>query len=239
MRNVIGVALAFLVACGESDSTKPKPDLPPGSVLVGEVTIPPHGMPEEPTVPTKKYLLDATLRLNEIQLKGSHNSYHLWVDNGEPEWAYDVPPLAVQLEYQGVRAFELDVHYMYGRFGVYQVPGWESRSTCPWLEECLAQILTWSNANPGHVPLIVYFETRDTGSDVFYEHVAEFEQAIVAAIPRAKMYTPDDLLGTTYQDVTSALQVRCAAKSSSSSTTLAPRATATCATAGCAGSACS
>ena len=59
------------------------------------------------------------LRLNQIQVIGSHNSYHFAppADSSHPEedqstrpdaWNYTHPPLAAQLE-RGVRQFELDV----------------------------------------------------------------------------------------------------------------------------------
>ena len=50
------------------------------------------------------------LRINHIQMKGTHNSYHL-APIGPTVRAYDYShdPLDVQAEEQGVRQFEIDV----------------------------------------------------------------------------------------------------------------------------------
>lgn len=219
MRTYGLAALACLLACGDSASKQarerpiihderaplPKPQQPPSKP--DESVVPP--LPEPVTVESQpSYLLDRSLRLNEIQMKGSHNSYHLWIENGEPQWAYDTPPISVQLEYQGVRALELDVHYVGGRFGVYQLDGWEDRSTCPWLEDCLRQVREWLQTHPGHAPIILYFEPRDTAQAPFYEVIEAFEQVLATAWPREKIYTPDDLMGNQYADVTSALRAK-------------------------------
>src|SRR5690606_34693672 len=60
------------------------------------------------------------LRMNHIQVKGSHNSYHIepppetldlymTIDDSAYTLAYTHDPLPVQLEEQGVRQIELDV----------------------------------------------------------------------------------------------------------------------------------
>ena len=50
------------------------------------------------------------LRINHIQMKGTHNSYHL-APIGPTIRAYDYShdPLDIQAEEQGVRQFEIDV----------------------------------------------------------------------------------------------------------------------------------
>ncbi len=197
------MTLLPLFACGEPPREGDLEVAGTGTV-VQDLVLPPY--PPTPTIGAG-YPLDDTLRLSEIQMKGSHNSYHLRIDNGEEEWNYDAPPLPEQFGRDGVRAVELDVHYMDGRFGVFQLSGWEDRSTCPWLEDCLAQLRTWSDAHPGHAPIIVYFETKEaTGTEEFYEHVESFEQALIAAWPREKAYTPDDLMGGDFDDVVSAMK---------------------------------
>lgn len=61
------------------------------------------------------YPLDDTLRLNHIQVLGSHNSYHIQpqgrLARGLPiqEWQYTHIPLDQQFETQGIRQIELDV----------------------------------------------------------------------------------------------------------------------------------
>ena len=67
------------------------------------------------------YPLDDTLRLNQIQVLGTHNSYH--IQPKEPlfaalqrfnlelaqSWEYTHPPLDEQFESEGIRQVELDV----------------------------------------------------------------------------------------------------------------------------------
>jgi len=66
------------------------------------------------------YINDRCVALNEIQVIGSHNSYHLpprtallqafvGIDPQALEWEYDNLPLYDQLETQGIRQIELDV----------------------------------------------------------------------------------------------------------------------------------
>lgn len=67
-----------------------------------------------------EFINDRCVAMNEIQVIGSHNSYHLpprpellqafvGVDPQALEWEYENLPLAQQLESQGIRQIELDV----------------------------------------------------------------------------------------------------------------------------------
>src|SRR5215212_8040257 len=70
------------------------------------------GVPEEPPpLPTYDYPLDDVLRLNHIQMKGTHNSYHIAPEGAIDDWRYTHAPLDIQLAAQGVRKVELDTHY--------------------------------------------------------------------------------------------------------------------------------
>jgi hypothetical protein len=124
------------------------------------------------------------LRLNQIQVKGSHNSYHL-----EPSQAgidlmmavrpdayllqYTHDPLVQQLDDQGVRQVELDLwadpngEQFYAPEGV---PGFkvlhieqiDKASNCPLFTDCLRQMKAWSDQHPTHVPIAVLIELKDT-----------------------------------------------------------------------------
>jgi hypothetical protein len=69
--------------------------------------------------PALAYPRDDELRLNQIQVLGSHNSFHMigdqaWLDligGFAIVWGYDHPPLTEQFETQGIRQIELDVFY--------------------------------------------------------------------------------------------------------------------------------
>jgi hypothetical protein len=121
------------------------------------------------------------LRLNHIQVKGSHNSYHIeqppetidlyqTIDPSAFTLAYTHDPLPTQFEDQGVRQIELDVFYdPSGLYPPEGTPGFkvmhieqiDMGSTCPLLTTCLQQIEDWSDANPTHVPITVLLELKD------------------------------------------------------------------------------
>jgi hypothetical protein len=133
------------------------------------------------------------LRLDEVQIVGTHNSYHQAPDavmlerlrNAEisdgPYWTgprlaraidYSREPLPVQLD-RGIRALELDVHddpdgiLLAARpepgFKTLHKARYDPRSSCPVFADCLAQVAGWSLANPGHVPIVLMIEVKDGG----------------------------------------------------------------------------
>ena len=112
--------------------------------------------------PAPDYPLDDQLRVDEITMKCTHNSYHV-----EPEFPavdshrYTHLPLDQQLGQQGVRAFELDIH-VGTDFPVFHIPlGIDDVSTCPTLAACLEGVRTWSEQNPGHHLVVVWVEIKD------------------------------------------------------------------------------
>jgi len=140
---------------------------------------------------------DGALRLNQIQLKGTHNSYHrrpglVLVS----EHDYEHQPLDVQLEQLGVRVFELDIHQRSDGFLVYHLPVVDSRSTCRRLRDCLETVKRWSDSHTGHVPLFIWIEPKD---DVdLLRRVDDFEALdaeILAVWPRQRLITPDLVRG--------------------------------------------
>lgn len=151
--------------------------------------------------PSFSYPLDAVLRINHLQMKGTHNSYHRR-PSADPiaEWDYEHAPLTVQLAEQGVRQFELDVHYDAAekRFLVFHLPGADDKSTCPLLADCLTELKIWSNANPGHHPLFVFLEPKDEADSVTNSLAGRFDEleaAILAVWQRSRIITPDDVRG--------------------------------------------
>lgn len=141
-----------------------------------------------------------SLRLNELQFLGSHNSYKRAMDPAlmaqlaadNPQTAssldYSHQPLAEQLDL-GLRKLELDIFYdpKGGRYesplglraipsaapfdpdGVMALPGFkvfhvqdvDFRSHCLLFRDCLGQILAWSNAHPGHLPIFITINAKD------------------------------------------------------------------------------
>lgn len=121
------------------------------------------------------------VRMNQIQVVGTHNSYHLEPDAAAKGWRtsalvrrelpalvalaveYSHVPLAEQLDRLGVRQLELDVHLPAspgGEFPVRHLPVFDERSTVPTLAAALREIRAWSRAHPRHVPIFVQLELK-------------------------------------------------------------------------------
>src|SRR5262249_38609213 len=87
------------------------------------------------------YPLDDTLRLNQVQVLATHNSYHIQQDVPIPAsltTQYTHAPLDQQLETQGVRGFEIDVvNAPDGGFPVVHTPVVDTTSNCTPLAQCL------------------------------------------------------------------------------------------------------
>ena len=144
------------------------------------------------------------LRINHIQVLGTHNSYHI-EPFGPTIRAYDYThePLDVQAEDFAVRQFELDVWWdPRGQLYVYHNQ-YDFRTNCATFEDCLNTLLTWSNENPNHVPLMIWVEpkewvrssTDDTVVLELQDMLEKIETEIEQWWPREKIITPDDVKG--------------------------------------------
>ncbi len=187
------------------------------------------------------------IRLNQIQVIGSHNSYHLGMAPSETEWLtklnprsaasldYHHPALDVQLS-SGVRQLEIDVYadpeggryahpanlkfvadaglpadppfdpkelFLKPGFKVMHAEDIDYRSNCQPFTGCLAVILNWSKAHPGHLPIFVLIETKDGKSRDWQVEPLKFTPALFddldkeirSVIPANKMIIPDDVRG--------------------------------------------
>jgi len=118
-------------------------------------------------------LESSSLRLNEIQLLATHNSYKKRISfpgklcvglfySFEEAAAldYDNISLTEQLNL-GVRSFELDLRFRRGDFEVTHVPLVDNGSTAPKFDLALEEIRLWSTHNPGHIPIIILLELKD------------------------------------------------------------------------------
>jgi hypothetical protein len=189
--------------------------------------------PPAPSTPTSVagYPLDSTLRLDQTQVLGSHNSYHgrpyaevlAEIRSGSaPALAdtldYEHAPLPQQFEL-GVRQIELDVfddpdggkyanpellrrlnvqrpeqpQMLEPGYKVIHEPGVDTNSTCLTFTECLGQVKTWSDAHPGHVPIQIQIEMKD--SDVTEPMFQRLESEITSVFARDDYFTPDDVRG--------------------------------------------
>ena len=105
------------------------------------------------------------LHLNQIQVVGTHNSYHLRppaamlkaamsIRKDAKEWDYSRQTLDRQLD-QGVRSFELDLHISNKGWQVMHVPAFDPGTTVPKFVDALRVIRDWSDQHPRHVPYLI------------------------------------------------------------------------------------
>lgn len=128
------------------------------------------------------------LRMNDIQVVGTHNSYKLPMPAAtmariratDPKMAdaldYSHRPLVEQLD-AGARQLEIDVNYdpqggHYARgasdpklmrpgFKVLHIAGIDNSSSCPLFVDCLRILRDWSDAHPDHLPIMLMFNAKD------------------------------------------------------------------------------
>lgn len=194
---------------------------------------------------------DDLVRLNQIQMIGSHNSYHVAPPTAILDllrWAASVAPDVAghlgdpgSLDYthatidqqllRGLRTFELDIYADPdgGRFSKpilmglvggsdpllptgLDVPGFKIlhvadldwRSRCSSLAVCLGIMRQWSDAHPGHLPVVIDLELKGSGLPAPFTGtpVLPFDAARLDAVDVAlrsglgdKLLTPDDVRG--------------------------------------------
>lgn len=135
------------------------------------------------------------LRLNQIQVKGTHNSYHQ-----QPGIVFDAShrythlSLTDQLEKRGIRAFELDVHRPSSGSDlvVYHVASIDSKSSCAKFKDCLTLLKNWSNLHPAHVPITVWVEVKDANGGPKFVNFDRIDVEI-REILGDRLITPDSL----------------------------------------------
>jgi len=187
------------------------------------------------------------LHLNQIQVVGSHNSYHAGMGTHEMELLrarnpkaaddlnYSHPPLDVQLD-RGICQIELDI-YADAKGGRYSHPVWprflaaakipldpdfdpqhlfdrpgfkvmhvqdlDYRSNCQPLVECLRIVRRWSQAHPGHLPIFILIETKEsrerdymTVPEPFTPEVFDaLDAEILTVFAKSEIITPDQVRG--------------------------------------------
>lgn len=170
---------------------------------------------------------DAPIRINDLTMVGTHNSYKqaMPADRMEKLRAQDQKaadgldyahrPLVEQLDH-GARQIELDIWHdpeggLYADgssdpamqrpgFKVQHIAGLDDRSSCATLIQCLTIIRDWSNAHPGHVPILLMFNTNDNGrfikgapySEAAYDALDAEVRSVMDA---SRLIVPDDVQG--------------------------------------------
>jgi hypothetical protein len=153
------------------------------------------------------YPLDNALRLNQVQVLATHNSYHIQQDVPIPAsqtTQYTHAPLDQQLDAQGVRGFEIDVvNAPDGQFPVVHTPVVDATSNCTPLAQCLTVVSQWSRSHPGHVPIFILIEPKNDDIDFVIDpslhrfDAAGLDQldAVVRSSLGRQLITPDSVRG--------------------------------------------
>lgn len=192
---------------------------------------------------------DNQVHINQIQIIGTHNSYHAGLPSSTAKLLeeknpkvfdslnYSHPSLTKQLD-EGVRQLEIDVFAdtkgglyahpysekmvaaaglppdpPYDQHGVMDKPGFkvmhvqdiDQRSVCEPFVACLAEVRAWSNAHPGHLPIFLLIETKQSPlkvdfpsptPELFTPAVFDaLDKEIRSVFPAAELITPDDVRG--------------------------------------------
>lgn len=170
--------------------------------------------------------------MNDITVVGTHNSYKQAMPAATMDRVRTVDPrMADALDYQhrplteqlnhGARQLEIDVnfdprggHYAKGStdpdlmkpgFKVLHIPGIDNGSSCVLLTQCLRIVKDWSDAHPGHVPILLMFNAKDEqnaargGIDALSYDEASYDALdaeIRSVLPPEKLIVPDDVQGS-------------------------------------------
>jgi hypothetical protein len=200
IRSCLVLACLGLVGCGGGSAQQPDVAVAPD--LVSAIDVPDLVEVDAASEVDAQSALDASseidqgLRLNHLQAKGTHNSYHVAPSMpAVPAWSLTMAPLSEQLGSLGVRQFELDLHYQPdGGLQVYHVPTVDDQSTCRRFADCLVQLRSWSMQNPLHHLLFVMMEPKDDVDFFTLEgRYDEIEAAIRAEFPPDALLIPDDV----------------------------------------------
>ncbi len=155
----------------------------------------------------------AGLHVNQIQVIGTHNSYHVkppepmysMIKKAYPaaaDWDYTHAPLDVQLE-RGVRSLELDVYHDPAGTKVMHVPQYDNGTTCKTFVEGLQTVHAWSQKHPKHVPISILVEVKDEKYPQIKAPILPFDKAALDQLDREvrgvfkpdELLTPDDVRG--------------------------------------------
>lgn len=142
------------------------------------------------------YPADDALRVNHLQAKGTHNSYHVMTTDIRP-WRYTRDPLDVQLE-GGIRQFELDVWWEPEGLGlaVYHVDTYDEGTICATLADCVGPLAAWSAAHPGHHPAAVLIEIKSSfDAATAPDFLAAIDDTLRTVVGPDRLLVPDDVTG--------------------------------------------
>ena len=164
---------------------------------------------------TTESAAQADLRINQLQVLGMHNAYHVEptpenlakyvaISAEAATLAYSHDPLDQQFDNQGIRQVELDITQdptgqkfrPKGVVGskVFHIEAIDEGSTCLTLVECLTVVKTWSDAHPDAIPIGIQLEIKDN-NPLTPAQFDSIDAEIRSVFPPERLITPDDVRG--------------------------------------------
>ncbi len=156
------------------------------------------------------------LAINQLQLLGTHNSYHIQpIIPFSSTFRYSHEPIPNQLE-RGVRHLEIDCHFnrRTNRWVVYHIAILDSSVNCgDCLRDCLLQVKNWSDKNNYHTVLVIYIEPKTIfnahpfcvgNDDYIFLHL---ESEVLSVFPIDQIIIPLQIQGN-YSTLSEAVQKR-------------------------------
>ncbi|MEZ4322826.1 MAG: Ca2+-dependent phosphoinositide-specific phospholipase C [Myxococcota bacterium] len=140
--------------------------------------------------------LDDVLSLNDAQVVGTHNSYHIETAALQA-WAYTHRPLDEQMVDLGVRQFELDLNWVDDRWEVFHIPVLDEGTTCRAFDDCLQALLTGSETLGPHLPVLVLLEIKQVHDENAADRLRALNTSLTSVLGPEHLVTPGDLGGTT------------------------------------------
>lgn len=166
----------------------------------------------------------SALRINDVQVVGTHNSYHVEptpaalqaITSVDPELAnlaYTHPSLVEQLQGEHVHQLELDAFadpdgtlwrpLGTPGFKVFHMEQVDMSSNCELLVGCLRSIKRWSDHSPEHLPLFVLLQPNDDITlpgppnpvPITTPVLDSLDAEIRSVFPARDLITPDDVRG--------------------------------------------
>ncbi len=145
------------------------------------------------------FSMDDLIRLNQIQVKGTHNSYKIATDYCPPSWDLTMPTLDVQLDELGARTVEVDVHLNAdGTLDVYHLAYMDPLTNCAKFKDCLTLVANWSDEHPGHLPIMIMVEPKDDQDEDALKLAGKLnliDNEILSVFSRSEILAPDDVRG--------------------------------------------
>ncbi len=152
------------------------------------------------------------LRINQMQMRATVNSYHEFVFDQDPAVAWRHPDVNVQAEEQGIRVFDFDISgdrqsWFDLHPATHEFP-FDHANNCGWrisdnelysgdLGMCLRDLQGWCDANPEHPLLVLLIGETDTGDrpPQMIWQLDDLESSIQIGLSRDRLLVPADVRG--------------------------------------------